>query len=74
MSKELPKEFQDALEGATKGMAADFEGQLGLLCHAFILAIGIDHVIEGLDIMIEALELRRDTEFNRRPPSPPPAP
>lgn len=37
-----------------------FEAELGLLCEKWIDAQGLDHVIEGLDDIIVALEDRRD--------------
>lgn len=45
-----------------------FEAELGLLCHKWILVKGIDHVIEGLDNEVEALEGRRDLEATPRSP------
>jgi hypothetical protein len=44
----------------------DFEAQLGLFLHPWILLIGTDKIIEGLDTMVQAFETRRDTEFNSK--------
>lgn len=45
-----------------------FEAELGLLVHKWITLQGLDHVIEEIDHMFEALVLRQDIEL-KPPPS-----
>lgn len=40
-----------------------FEAELGLLVHKWLLVVGVDNVVEGLDHEVQALEGRRDLQI-----------
>lgn len=59
------------LLGDVQTKPTSFEAALGLLTMEWIILVGLDVVIEGMDAMTHALNLRQDVEFNR--PAPPPS-
>lgn len=42
-----------------------FEAELGLLVHKWLLIVGIDKVLDGLDAEVDALEGRRDLQVSK---------
>lgn len=71
----MPNDAIKKLLGDVKTKPNSFEAALGLLCMEWITIAGLDNVIEGLDVFVQALETRRDVELKLTPPAPsaPPA-